>query len=949
MNPSHNDIAKQTLEDLLYRGLIQPSDSPYGSPILLARKKDGSMRLCVDYRALNDITEKDRYPLPRINELLDRIKGAAYFSTIDLASGYWQVRVAPEDVPKTSFQTRYGAYEFLVMPFGLTNAPASFQRLMNNVFAGELDDSVVAYVDDVLVFSKTLEEHKAHLEAVMNRLHAHHLFAKRKKCQFLKCSIEFLGHIVSAEGLRPDPKKVQAITSLQAPANIHELRSFLGCANFYRRFIERFAHRAAPLTDLLRQNVSYHWVEDHQHAFEDLKGALTSAPVLRPPDMDRPFFLHTDASKVALGAALMQSTSEDPQSKSSLAPIAFASRVLTETERRWTTHERELFGIIYGLKQFRHYLLGTSHPTHVRTDHDSLKYFQRQKHLTDKQARWLDFLQEYDIHIQHIDGKANVVADALSRLRTQPLLLSNAVTLNVFSTVTSDLISDDMHTLMEAYQEDKTALEAWEDIDQNRPTPFTSVDGLLYRHTQLYVPVPDMQRQLLEEYHDRPTAGHLGRDKTFKALRERFWWPKMYADVPEYVGSCPTCQASKPRTSLPAGKLSPLPIPNQPWESLSMDIMGPIQKTSNGFDGLVVFVDRLTKMVHIAPCTMEHTAADFARLFYRHVFRLHGLPRSIVSDRDPRWTSRFWETVFSKLGTRLNMSTAFHPQTDGQSENAIKTVQQILRSLMEKGEREWDECLPAVEFAMNNSVHASTGTSPFEASYGYKPLLPIDLTQLHKHPATVPAAQDWLVRQAELLEFVKAQLAEAQLRQKQYADTKRSDHTFQAGDLVKLVSSALDRNEHTKALGKKLGPKYCGPFRIEAMVGTNAATLELPGTVSKRKHRTFNVDKLMPWRESDKFPRDDTTLPNTELPTSATVQGEPGYFPDSFLERRYAKGPSGRKRWEILVSWRGYQPEDNSWEPEWRLRQDLGKDFDLLYSRLGQPAEDSDSESDLSG
>lgn len=904
------------------------------------------MRLCVDYRALNAISEKDKYPLPRIDELLDRLKGAAYFSSIDLASGYWQVRVAPEDVHKTAFQTRYGAFEFLVMPFGLTNAPATFQRLMNETFSDGMDEYVVVYLDDLLVFSRTLEDHIVHVDRVLHRLKDAQLFAKRKKSHFFHTQREFLGHIVSSEGIRPDPKKVQAITALQSPTNLTALRSFLGCANFYRRFIEKFAHKAAPLTDLLRNDVAFHWLEHHQRAFDAIKIALTTAPVLRPPDMARPFFLYVDASKVAIGASLMQGTTADVDSNKHLAPIAYASRVLTETERRWATHERELLSIIFALRQFRHYILGAPHTTQVRTDHNSLKHFQSQKDLSDKQVRWMEYLQQFDLKIEHVEGKANYVADMLSRLQREPVDLPGGATLSVLTTITADISSTALDQILAHYAEDLLAIEAMQELEEGKDTPWLLDNGILYRRRHrkrlLYVPLPTLQHKLLSEAHECPVSGHFGRDKTFHSLRDRFWWPTIYDDVAEFVKSCPVCQLTKTHPRKPAGKLLPLPIPSAPWESVTLDIMGPVPPSANGSNAVVVFVDRLSKMVHAVPCTMEHSARDIARLFFRHVFRLHGMPTSIVSDRDPRWTSHFWESLFSMLGTRLNMSTAFHPQTDGQSERSIQTVKQVLRAICDTHTEDWEECITAAEFAINNSVQASTQMTPFEVCYGKKPLTPLALVNPPKE-SSVPAAREWLQRQADIITLVRENLEKAQQQHKQVADRKRSDVNFGAGDLVKVVATALDRRDHSEALGKALGPKFRGPFRVERMVGPNAAVLELPGHFHKRKHRTFNVEKLVRWNESDKFPRD---VPQPTAQPGPLVQGEQGYFPEAFLDRRYTKGPRGRKRWEILVAWRGYQPEDNSWEPEWRLRQDLGTDFDLLYSRLTQPAEGSVSDQD---
>lgn len=400
---------KQTLDSLLSKGFIQPSTSPFGAPILFVKKKDGSRRMVIDYRGLNNITVKNKYPLPRIDELMDQLNGAQVFSKLDLTSGYHQIRIKPRDIHKTAFRTRYGHYEFQVLPFGLTNAPATFMRLMNDVFRPLLDKCVLVYLDDILIYSKTPEEHAQHLRQVLELLRQNKLFAKLSKCAFYLPEVDFLGHVVGAEGIKTDPRKITAITEWKSPTNVHEVRSFHGLASYYRKFIKGFSTIAAPLTALTGSKTSFAWTPEAEDAFTKLKAALVSSGVLKPfqDDSTVPTRVTTDASDSAIGAELAQ------QVDGTYYPVAFESRKLSPAERNYPTHERELLAIIHALKTWRHYLEGRRFT--VVTDHNSLKYIQVQPSLSKRQAGWLDTLQEFNFEIVYRPGKANVVADALSR------------------------------------------------------------------------------------------------------------------------------------------------------------------------------------------------------------------------------------------------------------------------------------------------------------------------------------------------------------------------------------------------------------------------------------------------------------------------------------------------------------------------------------------------------
>lgn len=403
MPPAELAELKTQLQDLLDKGFIRPSTSPWGCPVIFVKKKDHTLRMCVDYRPLNAITIKNKYPLPRIDVLFDQLAGAEVFSKIDLRSGYHQIKIRPCDVPKTAFSTRYGLYEYLVMSFGLTNAPAYFMYLMNSVFMEELDKFVVVFIDDILIYSKTEEEHAQHLWIVLQRLQDHQLYVKYSKCEFWLSSVKFLGHTISAEGIAVDPSKVQEVLDWKSPTSVHEIRSFLGLAGYYRRFIQDFSKIAKPMTELLQKGVKFVWSKDCENAFQTLKQRLTSAPILAQPDTSRPFDVFCDASGIGLGCVLMQEG----------RVIAYASRALRVHEKNYPTHDLELAAVVHALKIWRHYLMGTR--CNIFTDHKSLKYIFTQADLNMRQRRWLELIKDYDLEVHYHPGKANVVADALSR------------------------------------------------------------------------------------------------------------------------------------------------------------------------------------------------------------------------------------------------------------------------------------------------------------------------------------------------------------------------------------------------------------------------------------------------------------------------------------------------------------------------------------------------------
>lgn len=879
------ELRKQ-LKELLAQGYIRPSKSPYGAPILFVTKKDGSLRMCIDYRALNKITIKNRYPLPRTDDLLDQLHGAKIFSKIDLRSGYYQVRIAECDIEKTAFRTRYGHFEFLVMPFGLTNAPATFMALTNDVYRDYLDRFVIVYLDDILIYSKTLEEHNEHLRLALQRLRDHKLYAKLSKCAFYQREIEFLGHTISEHGIGPEKNKVTAVQEWPPLTTVREVREFLGFANYYRRFIPKFAHVAAPLTDLTKKDVPFEWGPRQCEAFDTLKTKLTTAPLLILPDPDLPFHLNVDASAYAIGAVIMQDQGKG------LQPIAYESRKLSPAEMNYPVHDREMLAIIHALRVWRHYLEGP--PILGITDHDSLRHFMTQPQLTRRQARWMEYLQDYDIDIKYQPGKMNVVADALSR-RADLATIS-------FITLDADLVN----SIKRAYDEDPAIPPIVTSIHDGTSTEFTLDNGLLYRTPtdaprQLYIPdISDLKQRILREYHDSVIYGHLGAGKTAKAIAASYYWPKLPSQTQAYVRSCPTCQRAKPRNHRPLGLLQPLEIPAERWDCVTMDLITHLPETERGYDAVFTVVDKLSKYTYFLPTTTSIDAPGLAQLFFNQVLANHGLPKTIVSDRDPRFTSKFWDALFKLCDTKLAMSTAYHPQTDGQSERANRTLEDMLRAYCHDRQDTWDTRLPAAQFAYNNSVNDSTGYTPFFLTYGRNPHTPATLQSGATRPGYNSTSEEFLSQWRSDIEHAKSNLRDAQARQAKYANRQRRDYTFRVGDKVLLSSKDIA----VKDLTPKLRLKYQGPWPIVKKISPVAFKLDLPATMNK--HPVFHISKLQPFRDNPyPRPRDHTRPPPVD-----TAEGLPAYTVEAIVGKRMFG-----KVLKYEVKWAGYPDSENTWEP----------------------------------
>ncbi|GBG76423.1 hypothetical protein CBR_g22171 [Chara braunii] len=668
MSPDELDELRRQLKELVEKGWIWSSVSPYGSPVLFVpKKKEDTLRMCIDYRGLNAITVKNREPLPCIDDLLDRVQGCRYFSKIDMKSRYHQIAIRPEDQHKTAFQTGYSRYEFVVMPSGLCNAPGTFQHTMNRIFHDYLDKFVIVYLDDILIFSKTVEEHVAHLDKVLSLLRQHKFKINGEKCEFDRTPVLYLGHEISAEGLKPDDAKVASIRDWPRPQSVTEMRSFLGMTGYYKTFVKNYSIVVAPLTDMTRLDTPWEWTDECEAAFRHLKHVLTHYEVLKLPDPHKPFIVTTDASQYGIGAVLAQQ--EGPK----LRPVEYMSKKMSSQKLAKSTYEKELYAVYKALTHWRHYLLGRFFI--FRTDHQTLRWMRTQPVLSDALKRWIEVIEQYDFDPQYLKGEYNKVADSLSR---RPDFSGALIT-------EFDLTDNVTRSLVDAYREDQFMSEIIGRLqakDKKTSAEFELVNGLLFLekdgNKRLCVPSSESLCTLfLGECHD--ATGHFGYKKTAANLLQRFWWPTMMRDAQLYVETCQVCQRDKPRTQAPLGLQKPLPIPEWPGESLSMDFMDTLITSKSGMRHIFVIVDRFSKYARLIAMPETAKTEYVIRMFKENWVRDFGLPKSIISDRDVQFTSELWKAAAAEQGTQLQMTSGNHPEANGQAEQLNRVVQHLLR------------------------------------------------------------------------------------------------------------------------------------------------------------------------------------------------------------------------------------------------------------------------------
>lgn len=741
--------------------------------------------------------------MPVVDELLDELAGAQWFTKLDMRLGYHQIRLLDEDEHKTAFKTHHGLYEFRVMPFGITNAPATFQGLMNSIFAPMLRKGVLVFVDDIMVYSSSLQEHVYHLQQVFELLQQHQLFVKASKCSFAQQQLEYLGHIIRVTGVATDPAKIQAVTDWPVPKTLKQLRGFLGLTGYYRKFIQHYGLLAKPLTNLLKKGVSYNWTSVEQEAFDCLKHALTHASVLKLPDFQKEFVIEIDASGKGIGAVLMQDGH----------PLAYISKALGSKSQSLSTYEKECLAILLAIRKWRQYLQHNVFT--IQTDHKSLIHLGEQQLLTGMQHKAFLKLMGLQYKLRYKKGQENQAADALSRKNEEENM------------AISTSVQKWLEIIQEGYERDDKAkhLLAELSLSQSGMGDFQLQQGIIRHKGKIWLGNHQEAKQaVLLALHNSGLVGHSGVHATYQRIKGLFSWKGLKKDVQQYVLSCDICQQAKVEHCKTPGLLQPLPVPLQAWNKISLDFAEALPK-SGGFDTVLVVIDKFTKFAKFIPLSHPFTTLIVAQAFITHVYDTFGMPQFIISNRDRIFTSALWQELFKLEDVKLNMSSSYHPQTDGQTERLNQCLEAYLRCTVHACPTKWSQWLSQAQYWYNTSFHSTLGKTPYEVLFARKPghFGIADLGQ-----CTVPDVQMWLQERAGLNELLHQQLTRAQQRMKHQAYKHRSERQFEVGDLVYLKLQPYVQLSVAKRSCQKLSFRFFGPYEVLERVGAIAYRLKLP-------------------------------------------------------------------------------------------------------------------------
>lgn len=829
------------LKQMLENNIIQPSCSPWAAPVVLVRKRDGGLRFCVDYRKLNDVTRKDAYPLPRIDDALDSLNKACWFSTLDLASGYWQVELDPRDKHKTAFITRQGLFEFNVLSFGLCNSPSTFQRLMDLVLADLQWTTCLVYLDDIITFGRTFQEHLARLDEVLTKLRQANLKVKPAKCHLFATQVQYLGHVISSDGVKADPAKVEAVRQWPVPKTQTEVRSFLGLASYYRRFVKGFAEIARPLHQLTEKGRRFKWTESCQVAFEQLKQSLMSAPVLAYPDPSKTFVLDTDASDAGIGAVLSQEEGGCEH------VIAYASRALTKQERKYATTKKELLSMVSFIRHFKHYLLGKEFV--LRTDHNSLRWLHNFQGLEGQLARWVEQLASFQYKIVHRPGRGHTNADALSRLpaylltseASEPTLQTQGASViaavqNVSPKVTSVGEGDELalaqradvelQQIISLKTEGNACLQPPAELQKYAPvwSQLEMQGSRLVRvpppnsdaANQIQVVIPTvMVPNILKQLHNGSTGGHLGIQKLQAKVKDRFFWLGWFGDVKQWCRECVDCGSCKAVGKQWRAPLQSV-VASRPYERVALDILGPLPETPRENKYIVVIGDYFSKWTEAFPLPNQEAETVAKLLVEQWVCRL-GAPRVIHTDQGRNFESKLFTEVCRLLNIHKTRTSAYHPQSDGMIERFNRTLAFMLSFFVDDNQTNWDTLLPYVMMAYRSSVHSSTGFTPYKVVFGQEIVLPVDVMLNLGEGEKFTSASEYVSRLWETLssvvDAVRGHQLKASGRQKEGYDFRAHFQYYSEGELV-----WVRRKDRKRGLCPKLQRKFKGPFKVTERV-----------------------------------------------------------------------------------------------------------------------------------
>lgn len=713
VSPAIQSLIDVELTRMLKLGVIEPSQSPWSSPMVLIRKDSGKNRLCLDSRALNKVTTKDAYPLPIINGLLSRLGETHYISSIDLKDAFWQIELEESSRPKTAFTVSgRPLYQFRRMPFGLCNAAQTMCRLMDAVMGSDLRESVFVYIDDLLIVSPDFETHLERLKTVASRLRKANLTINVEKSKFVMREIRYLGYIVGHGELKTDPGKVEAISSFPTPTNIRQVRRFLGMAGWYMRFIRDYSGIAAPITDLIGKKGKFEWPSSAQTAFQHLKDCLTSAPVLHQPDFSRPFFIQCDASLVGVGSVLFQVTDDGGEH-----PIAFHSKKLNATQRKYSVTELECFAAVLSIKHFRAYV--EMMPFTIITDHASLKWLMAQKDLGGRLGRWSLKLQSFNFDIQHRKGSANVVPDALSRMFVEEIAESAnevALYIDMSSPFFDSGDYEERRALIRSQPESYPDLRLDGQYIYHKHLP--RMDALLSDQSCWKLWVPDeLTSVVIQRAHDTPMSAHRGVEKTVDLLRRYFFWPGLARQARNYVLNCDSCKQAKSPNQILRPVMGQQFSVERPWQMIYTDLLGPYPRSSAGNTHLLVVLDKFTKFVLIQPLRKANSTA-IIKFLQSSVFNIFGVPETLLSDNGVQYISQKFKIFLEKYGVNHIRTAVYSPQVNA-SERVNRSILSAIRARIGADQRDWDVEVGEIGAALRNTVHTSTSFSPFFLVFGY--------------------------------------------------------------------------------------------------------------------------------------------------------------------------------------------------------------------------------------
>lgn len=837
-SPKMMEIAYKQLDSYLEQGFIEESTSPWRSSFVIGTRQNGEPRFCIDYRDVNKITKKDAYNIPHMDSILDRLRKAKYVSTIDLRNAYHHIPLEESSKEITAFYVPgRGLFQFRKLPFGLTNSAPAFQRVMDHLIEPGWDN-VFTYLDDVIIATETFEDHLKWLEKVITKLHAAGLTINREKSSFGCKEVKYLGYVLSKEGLKIDWDKIKPIVDYPAPTNIKQLRRFLGMIGWYSRFIENFATIKVPLTNLLHKDCKWHWGPEQQDSFENLKLAITKAPVLVRPDFTLPFQIHADASNFAVGAVLTQVQNGEEH------PICFTSRVLSKAERNYTVTEKECLAVIAAVEKMRPYVQGY-HFT-VITDHASLKWLNNLKDPSGRLARWATKLQAYDFEIVHRRGVEHKVPDALSRA-----MENQVADLIAAAEETLPIAPDWYHQKKEQVQNQPHKFPDWY-VKENlmyvhRPNSW--IDPIIEDLEAWKLVVPEhLKERVLHDAHDTPEAGHMGIDKTYHRLQLYYYWPGMYKDVVEYVKSCSDCQLVKVPRELPCGQMGYRYI-DGPWTNVSGDIMGPFPASYNQDKYLIVFVDRFTKYVEMK-ALQQANAQTVLKAFEELIINRWGCPKYLLSDNGSEFFNHVVTERLKTYGIEQDRTPVYHAQANP-TERYNQTIKTMIRIFVNKDHRTWDIHLNEFAFAINTAIHASTKYSPAFLNFGRNPLSPHCLqNQLPVPVQTKSMSKDvWIDRVKRLSairDIVKKHVDLAYTRQAKYYDKHHLATSYSVGDKVLRRTHYLSKGD--KYFSAKLAEPFRGPCLIENKISD--LVFEVLDLVDGTRHK-LHISHLKPFIEQE--------------------------------------------------------------------------------------------------